>query len=110
MEYMKKWLEEYGFDLDVVLEACNRTITNTHKPDFKYTDSILKNWQANEVTSLADITHLDITFQQQKTLTKKTTVKAGSLILKPFKWYIKTSAKNYEEMFGDNLQFMRFWI
>ena len=76
MEYMKKWLEEYGFDLDVVIEACNRTITNTHKPDFKYTDSILKNWQANGVTSLADITHLDITFQQQKTLTKKTTVKA----------------------------------
>ena len=76
MEYMKKWLEEYGFDLDVVIEACNRTITNTHKPDFKYTDSILKNWQANEVTSLADITHLDITFQQQKTLTKKTPVKA----------------------------------
>jgi len=76
MEYMKRWLEEYGFDLEVVLEACNRTIANTHKPDFKYTDSILKNWRTNGVTCLGDITHLDITFQQQKTTSKKTTVKA----------------------------------
>ena len=78
MEYMKKWLEEYNFALEVVLEACNRTIANTHKPDFKYTDSILKNWNANGVTNLADITHLDITFQQQKTSTRKTTVKTPS--------------------------------
>lgn len=76
MEYIKKWFEEYGFDLEIILEACNRTISNTHKPDFKYTDSILKNWKTNGVTSLSDITHLDITFQQQKTINKKTTVKA----------------------------------
>jgi hypothetical protein len=42
---------------------------------------------------------------------KKTTVKAGKLILKPFKWYIKTSAKNYEEMFGEeNVKYVRFWM
>lgn len=76
MQYMKKWFEEYGFDLEVILEACNRTIANTHKPDFKYTDSILKNWNTNGVKSLTDVTHLDITFQQQKTMNKKTTVKA----------------------------------
>ena len=75
-EYIKKWFEEYGFSLEVILEACNRTITNTHKPDFKYTDSILKNWNSKGVTSLTDVTHLDITFQQQKTSSKKTTVKA----------------------------------
>lgn len=75
---MKKWLEEYHFALEVVLEACNRTIANTHKPDFKYTDSILKNWNANGVTNLTDITHLDITFQQQKTNSRKTTVKTPS--------------------------------
>ncbi len=78
MEYMKKWLEEYHFSLEVVIEACNRTIANTHKPDFKYTDSILKNWNTNGVTNLTDITHLDITFQQQKTNSRKTTVKTPS--------------------------------
>lgn len=77
-EYIKKWFEEYGFALEVILEACNRTITNTHKPDFKYTDSILKNWNANGVTTLADITQLDISFQSQKTNCKKATAKAPS--------------------------------
>lgn len=75
MEYMKKWFEEYGCSLEIVLEACNRTITNTHKPDFKYTDSILKNWNANHVTNLTDITQLDITFQQNKTTSKKVVTK-----------------------------------
>lgn len=78
MEYMRKWFEEYGFDLEVILEACNRTISNTHKPDFKYTDSILKNWKTNGVTALSDVTHLDIAFQQQKSVSKKATVKAPS--------------------------------
>ena len=75
LEYMKKWFEQYGFTLEVILEACNRTIANTHKPDFKYTDSILKNWSANGVTSFTDITQLDLTFQQQKVTRKKTTAK-----------------------------------
>lgn len=78
MEYMRKWFEEYGFDLEMILEACNRTITNTHKPDFKYTDSILKNWSSSGATTMEDITHLDISFQQQKTSKKKTTVASSS--------------------------------
>lgn len=86
LEYMKKWFEQYGFTLEVILEACNRTIANTHKPDFKYTDSILKNWSASGVKSFSDITHLDVTFQQQKNNCKKTTAKAPS----------KTKFSNFE--------------
>ena len=44
-------------------------------------------------------------------LIKKTTLRAGKLILKPFKWYFKTMAKNYEEMFGEeNIKYIKFWI
>ena len=75
MEYMKKWFEEYAFSLEIILEACNRTITNTHKPDFKYTDSILKNWKTNNVTNLTDVTQLDITNQQKKITGKKVVTK-----------------------------------
>lgn len=71
MSFMKKWLDEYGFSLDVVLEACNRTIANTHKPDFKYTDSILSNWIANEVHSLSDVSRLDMEYQQAKESKKR---------------------------------------
>ena len=76
MEYIKKWYDEYGFNLEVVLEACNRTINNTHKPDFKYTDSILNNWHNNDVHSLADVTLLDLAHREQKSTRKRSTAKS----------------------------------
>ena len=41
---------------------------------------------------------------------KKKKKKAGSLILKPFKWYIRTAAKNYEQVYGENFKYVRFWM
>ena len=73
--YIKKWTEEYGFSLDVILEACNRTIANTAKPDFKYADSILTNWHSKEVHHLSDVSRLDLAHQQEKGTRKKTVSK-----------------------------------
>lgn len=78
LEFIKKWTEEYGFTLDIILEACNRTIANTHKPDFKYADSILNNWMTNKVLHLSDISRLDIAYQQEKEAKKRNTVKPAS--------------------------------
>lgn len=78
MEYMKKWFEEYGFDLEMILEACNRTIANTHKPDFKYTDSILNNWYTSDVRSLSDVTLLDMAHREKKTTKKRSTTKPAA--------------------------------
>lgn len=75
VSYIKKWSDEYGFTLDIILEACNRTISNTHKPDFKYTDSILNNWRTNGVHHLTDISRLDQVYRQEKESKKKTTTK-----------------------------------
>lgn len=71
MVFIKKWTEEYGFSLELVLEACNRTIENTHKPDFKYTDTILCNWVVNDVHSLSDIARIDAAYQKAKETKKK---------------------------------------
>lgn len=78
MEFIKKWLEEFGFTLDIIIEACNRTITNTHKPDFKYTDSILNNWLTNGVKNLEDITRLDQAFKQGKDSKKRSTTTSAA--------------------------------
>ena len=75
VSYIKKWTDEFGFTLDIILEACNRTISNTAKPDFKYTDSILTNWASKGVKHLADIAKLDFAHQQEKTTRKKSTSK-----------------------------------
>ena len=75
INYIKKWLDEYGFTLDIILEACNRTIANTAKPDFKYADSILRNWKSNNVHHLSDISRVDFAYQQEKVAKKRSTFK-----------------------------------
>lgn len=66
MRYIDKWYNEYGFDNDIVLEACNRTIQTIHKPNFEYTDTILKNWKQNNVIHLKDIEALDLQHTSKK--------------------------------------------
>ena len=79
ISYIKKWSDEYGFTLEIILEACNRTINNTHKPDFKYADSILNNWLVKNVHHLSDITRLDLAYRQEKeTKTKNQTKPVAS--------------------------------
>ena len=56
--YVDRWMKEYGFTIDIILEACNRTIMQIHKPSFEYADGILKSWRAKEVHHLADIERL----------------------------------------------------
>lgn len=73
--YIKKWNEEYGFSLDIILEACNRTMNAIHQPNFEYTDSILKNWLSKNVKSLQDIIALDADYQKEKERKKRQTVK-----------------------------------
>ncbi|MBP5254724.1 MAG: DnaD domain protein [Lachnospiraceae bacterium] len=56
--FIKAWSEH--FDLPVILEACGRTMSNLHMPDFKYTNAILDRWGALGVRSLQDVAELDV--------------------------------------------------
>ncbi len=58
-DFVNKWTLSYGFSLDIILEACNRTINAIHQPSFEYADSILKRWNANNISSMEDIKSLD---------------------------------------------------
>ena len=73
--YIRKWTDEYGFSLEIVLEACNRTMNAIHQPNFEYTDSILKNWLSKNVKTLQDIASLDAEYQKEKNNRKKAPVK-----------------------------------
>lgn len=59
MEYMDRWLDEYGFTIEIILEACCRTIRQTHQPNFQYADKILEQWHRQGVRQLSDIDRLD---------------------------------------------------
>ena len=77
--YVDRWMKEYGFTIDIILEACNRTIMQIHKPSFEYADGILKSWRAKEVHHLADIERLS-NEHKSRTADKPSQQKSG----KPF--------------------------
>lgn len=66
VRYFRKWTESYGFGLDVISEACRRTIQAICKPSFKYANSIIKKWYDNDVRKYSDIEVFDKKFYAQK--------------------------------------------
>ena len=69
--YIKKWNDEYCFSLELILEACSRTMSTIHQPNFEYTDSILKNWFKHNVHTMKDVAALDASYLKEKERRKK---------------------------------------
>lgn len=65
-DYATKWIKEYGFTSDIIMEACERTVLATDKHRFEYADSILKNWHKGNVHHKADIKALDEAYSRKK--------------------------------------------
>lgn len=63
-DYILKWTDTYGFDNEIILEACNRTLRITHQPSFEYADSILTKWQLANVKTTDDIKKIDAEYAQ----------------------------------------------
>ncbi len=58
------WINDYGFTMDIITEACTRTITQTGKVNYKYTTKILNDWHNKGVRHLTDIQALDTLHRQ----------------------------------------------
>lgn len=71
-EFIDKWTNQYGFSLDLILEACSRTINTIHQPSFKYADSILSRWKSKNVHSTADLKSIDSAHEKRKEVNAKT--------------------------------------
>ena len=65
LEYIEKWLNTYDFTLDLVLEACRRTMERLHKPNFEYADRIMQRWSDQHVHNMADVAALDQEHQKK---------------------------------------------
>lgn len=74
---MNTWLNDYGFTMDIIQEACSRTVLSTGQPSFQYADKILSGWKDKNVRTLADVRLLDAQHQRQK-LEKNAKKKATS--------------------------------
>lgn len=67
LEYINRWIKEYGFGSDVILEACARTVLATDKHRFEYADGILANWKKENVHHKSDIKKLDDSYALKRT-------------------------------------------
>ena len=76
LDLIKKWTELDGFDLPIILEACNRTISAIHQPSFEYADKILSNWKMQNVHTITDIQRVNQAFEQNKSAKKASTIKS----------------------------------
>lgn len=63
---IQKWTGPYAFSMELVNEACRRTIGAIGKPSFEYADTILTNWHNSRVRSLEDVAKLDAARQKAR--------------------------------------------
>ncbi|MCC8103537.1 MAG: DnaD domain protein [Clostridiales bacterium] len=69
-EMIDRWLKEYGFDMDIILEACRRTIRQIHEPNFQYADKILSEWHTAGIHSMKEIEAADLKWEQEQSAKK----------------------------------------
>lgn len=55
IEIMDQWLHEDGFSINLILEACKRTINAIGKPSFPYVSKILERWKEDGIHTLQEV-------------------------------------------------------
>ncbi len=95
MEFITKWYDEYGFDKEMVEEACRRTIMTMSKPNFSYADGILKKWRSAKIHTMDDLKKLDAGFRAK--ITVPVTNKPVSKSVNKFNNFSQRTY-NFEEM------------
>lgn len=85
--FVKKWTGQYGFTIDIIVEACSRTVSAIHQASFEYADKILTNWHAKGVHHLADVAALDAAYMKNRAEKSAQTAPAVK----------KTKFSNFEE-------------
>jgi len=67
LEYINRWIKEYGFGTDIIFEACERTVLATDRHRFEYAEGILSRWKQENIHHKADIRKMDETYQKRRT-------------------------------------------
>lgn len=66
---MDKWMKEYNMSLDLIFEACNKTLA-IDKPNFKYIDKVLSDWHNKKYTTVEDVKNEKAAPPKQKSIKK----------------------------------------
>lgn len=63
-KYMNDWLTK--LPIEIIKEACQRTVMKTGQPSFQYANSIILNWYNKGVKNFDDIKKEDLQFEKNK--------------------------------------------
>lgn len=95
-DFIEKWKSDYGFSLEIISAACERTIQSVHQPSFPYADSILKNWKKQQVHNISDINRLEQEHQSKKA-SENTFVSSGNTSKNKFNNF-KQRSYDYDQL------------
>ena len=59
VDYIRRWKEDFGFGMELILESVNRTMKTIARPSFRYADKILSEWKKKGAKSMADVERID---------------------------------------------------
>lgn len=65
-EFISRWVGTYGFDKDVILAACERTVMKTDTDRFPYTEGILAKWNEQGLHTLAEVETAEENYRKAK--------------------------------------------
>lgn len=66
VSYIMRWTKEFGFSMQIIETACERTVMATDKHRFEYADSILSHWNRAGVHTIDDVKTADSAYQKTK--------------------------------------------
>ncbi len=66
LEYINRWVKEYGFSSEIISEACERTVMATDSHRFEYAEGILSSWKKENVHRKSDIQRIDELYQKRR--------------------------------------------
>ena len=66
-----KWKKEYGFNIEMILYACETTVSSIGKASFKYADKILENWHKEGIKTREAFLRKENEFEKNKEKTQK---------------------------------------
>lgn len=95
IQLMDKWMKTYSFTMDVIREACTRTVMQTAKPTLAYADGILTRWYNEHIRTLEDVKNEDELRRQKKSQDQKKPSQGKSR--KPSGSFYNFEQRNYDK-------------
>ena len=71
INFIETWMNDFGFSLELIIEACSKAIINKGSGDFRYANGILENWKKDNITTLEEVEILEAEYYNKMELEKQ---------------------------------------